>query len=126
MGEALPQMRRQMLQIALVDIASSSVDQAADVQDVDTDYIADEFRRELDGLTYDGVIALADSNGPSVWRQYSTGNRPRGYSFVFDGFSGQGGPAFTVDGQPVSDYRPGGLNWPTGADAYGRAEYPSR
>ena len=29
----------------------------------------------------------------------------------------------TIDGIPVSDYRPGGQFWPTGADARGRAEY---
>ena len=60
--------RRQMLDLALVDIAQSAV------QDADEGALTDAgFRARLSGMNYDDVIALADQAGPSISSLYSAG-----------------------------------------------------
>ena len=62
--------RRQMLGLALVDIASSGVDEAKVRDDGAPAYSHEDLREDLDGLTYDGVIDLADQSGPPIARIY--------------------------------------------------------
>ena len=60
--------QREMFALALGDVAAD--------QNV-VDYADQDYRAQLDGLTYSGVIALADRAGTPVKRRYYSG---RGYS----------------------------------------------
>jgi hypothetical protein len=64
----LSERRREMLQLAFVNIVRTE-SQNAEHQGGDA-YTYDDFRTQLDGKTYDGVIALADQSGPSVATPY--------------------------------------------------------
>jgi len=68
----LPYARNQMFSLALVDIARTEIAAAERAAVAGTEVAADEaYRRQLDGLGYDGVIALADRSGPSISYLYS-------------------------------------------------------
>jgi hypothetical protein len=56
--------RRQIFALALDDVA---------VDNKLAGYSDEDYRAQLDGLTYNGVIALADQTGASVKRQYYSG-----------------------------------------------------
>jgi hypothetical protein len=56
--------RRQIFALALGDVA---------VDSKVVGYSDEDYRAQLDGLTYNGVIALADQTGASVKRQYYSG-----------------------------------------------------
>jgi hypothetical protein len=75
-GETLSQMndelsygRRQMFAFALVDIARTDAEVAGQAADGQA-YSQEDYRRRLDGLTYDGVIALADQTGTPIARLF--------------------------------------------------------
>lgn len=70
--------RSQMLALALVDIVRTEVQSSEQTRDSGSDIYTDEdLRSQLDGLTYEGVIALADQTGPSISSLYSAGARQR-------------------------------------------------
>ena len=56
--------RRQIFAVALGDVA---------VNNKLVGYSDEDYRAQLDGLTYNGVIALADQTGASVKTQYYSG-----------------------------------------------------
>lgn len=60
--------RRQIFALALGDVA---------VDNNVVGYSDEDYRAQIDGLTYNGVIALADQTGASVKTQYYSG---RGYA----------------------------------------------
>lgn len=66
--------RRQMFALALVDIGRAAVQSSEQTSDdSEIAYTYEDYRSQLDGLTYDGVIALADQTGPSIWSLYYSG-----------------------------------------------------
>jgi hypothetical protein len=70
----LPYSHRQMFALALVDIVRTEGQISGQTSDGGEDgYTDEEYRRQLNGLTYAAVIALADQTGPSIWRQYYSG-----------------------------------------------------
>lgn len=74
----LPGAHRQMFRLALVDIARTGVQNASDVsEDSEQAYTDEDFRDELDGLNYEGVVALADRTGQLVEAQYRAANGQR-------------------------------------------------
>jgi len=71
--------RSQMLALALVDIAQTGVQNSEQTRDNgNATYTDEDFRKQLDGLTYEGVIALADQTGPSILSLYSRQRHPSG------------------------------------------------
>jgi hypothetical protein len=66
----LSYLRSQMFELALVDIANTRVQTAGAVDDDGTTYSEEDFRHDLDGLTYESVIALADQSGPPIKNLY--------------------------------------------------------
>lgn len=62
--------RSQMFALALVDIANTRVESAGVTEAGLPDYSDQDFRSDLNGLNYDGVIALADQSGPSIKTLY--------------------------------------------------------
>lgn len=126
LDQSLGRARSQLFALALYDIARTGVQGAEREEDGDLGYTDEDFRSELDGLTYEGVMALADQTGTPVAKQYYSGAWVRAARSGFDPFPDQHRPAFAADGRPVGDYRPGGANWATGADAQGHAEYMNR
>jgi hypothetical protein len=64
----LPTTRSKIFALALVDIVSTREDSAYSMQ---------QLRAELDGLTYDDVIALADQDGPPIKTVYYSGSWAR-------------------------------------------------
>jgi hypothetical protein len=122
--QELPKTRNRMFALALVDIVRTGAEESGQTKDGSPAYTDEQLRSDLHGLTYDGVIAFADETGPSVRQLYYSGSGARlAGSAGSSAFSAQNRAAFTADGIPLSDYRPGGQFWPTGADARGRAEY---
>jgi len=72
LNDTLPHRHREMLALALVDIAQTETLSAADASDEEAvTYTYDDFRRQLDGLTYGEIIALADRSGTPISRLYS-------------------------------------------------------
>ena len=65
--DELPPTRSRIFSLALGDIVSTL---AAASETDDQDFTAQDVRSVLDGLTYEGVIALADQSGPSIERVY--------------------------------------------------------
>ena len=121
-NDGLSSPRRDMFALALVDIAQTGVSSAGQAEDGSPAYTDEEYRRQLDGLTYDGVIALADESGPSVYSMYYYADRRAADSRL--GFESSRQPTFAADGRPTSDYRPGGDRWPTGSNENGGLIYP--
>ncbi|MGD8810761.1 MAG: hypothetical protein PVG24_14220 [Gammaproteobacteria bacterium] len=81
LNAGLPYWRSEMFALALVDIARTEVQNAHQARDSGAGAYTDEnFREQLDGLTYEGVIALADRTGPSISSLYSAGARQRNAS----------------------------------------------
>jgi hypothetical protein len=71
----LSEPRREMLQLAIVDIVRTE-SQSAEESGEDA-YTHDDFRMRVDGMTYDAVIALADQSGRSIATIYHQGGRGR-------------------------------------------------
>ena len=70
LNDELTYSRSRMFGIALVDIASTAAQAAGQAEDGSPAYTDEDYRRDLDGLTYDGVIELADQSGPPIYRIY--------------------------------------------------------
>jgi hypothetical protein len=70
LNDELSYSRGQMFALALVDIANTKARTAGGSIDGRPAYSEEQFRRDLDGLTFDGVIALADQSGPSIKKLY--------------------------------------------------------
>jgi hypothetical protein len=63
----LPYSHRLMFQLALTDIMGTEAQSSRQTSNDGAEaYTKEEYRRQLDGLTYEGVIALADRTGPSI------------------------------------------------------------
>lgn len=75
LNDELSYSRSQMFALALVDIARTAAQDAGQTKDGSPAYTDEDYRRDLDGLTYDGVIALADQTGPSIRNVYYAGSR---------------------------------------------------
>ena len=69
-NDELSYSRGRMFALALVDIASTAAQTAGQTADGSPAYTDEDYRRDLDGLTYDGVIDLADRSGPPISRIY--------------------------------------------------------
>ena len=79
----LPSMKQQLFALALVDIARTGLQQAEDAEpSAESAYTNEDFRADLNGLTYDDVIALADRSGVSVKRQYAVYRASRTNGFA--------------------------------------------
>ncbi|HMB72095.1 MAG TPA: hypothetical protein VKQ06_00875 [Gammaproteobacteria bacterium] len=76
LNEQLPERRREMLQLAFVDIVRTELQNAE--RPGDDSYTYDDFRVRLDGMTYEGVIALANQSGRSIATIYYQGGQGRG------------------------------------------------
>ena len=63
----LPQARRGIFELALEDVMRTE-SQNAELQAAS--YTDEDFRSQLDGMTYESVIALADQTGPPIRRVY--------------------------------------------------------
>lgn len=74
LNDELSYSRKQMLGLALVDIANVGVQEGGVLDDGSPAYTDEDFRADLNGLTYEGVIALADQSGPSISRLYYSRN----------------------------------------------------
>lgn len=123
-NQELSNARRNMLALALIDIAQTGVANAGQAEDGSPGYTEEEFRSQLNGLTYDEVIALADESGLPIYQlYYYTGRRAADSSQTFAP-PRETGPVFWSDGRPIEDYRPGGARWPLGAGNDGRPVYP--
>lgn len=106
---------RQMFALALTDIARAGVLGASDSEAA---YTNEDFFSEVDGLTYEGVIDLANRAGPSVATQYYSrggigpvlGSHPLSAErrSALAGFSAEGSGGIA----PRSAYRTG---WPEGS-----------
>jgi hypothetical protein len=70
LNDELSYSRGRMFALALVDIASTAAQAAGQADDGSPSYTDEDYRRDLDGLTYDGVIDLADQSGPPIYRIY--------------------------------------------------------
>ena len=70
LNDELSYSRGRMFALALVDIASTAAQAAGHADDGSPSYTDEDYRRDLDGLTYDGVIDLADQSGPPIYRIY--------------------------------------------------------
>ena len=70
LNDELSYSRSRMFALALVDIASTAAQAAGQTEDGSPAYTDEDYRRDLDGLTYDGVIELADRSGPPISRVY--------------------------------------------------------
>jgi hypothetical protein len=81
LDQELPNTHRTMFRLALVDIARTGVQNAGEADDGGPAYTDEDFHAELNGLTYEGVIALADQSGTPIWKQYYSGLRPPTVSF---------------------------------------------
>lgn len=69
LNDELPPGRDAMFTLALMDVARTGAEAAGQAGDGSA-YTDETFRSELDGLTYEGVIALADRSGTPIWKQY--------------------------------------------------------
>jgi hypothetical protein len=72
LNDELSYSRGQMLALALVDIENTRVQSAGETDDGSPAYSEDDFRNDLNGLTYEEVIELADQSGPSIKTLYSS------------------------------------------------------
>jgi hypothetical protein len=70
LNDELSYSRGQMFALALVDIANTRVQSAGETDDGSPAYSENDFRNDLNGLTYDKVIELADQSGPSIKKLY--------------------------------------------------------
>jgi hypothetical protein len=70
LNDELSYSRARMLALALVDLTNSGVLNAGETSDGTSAYTEEDLRRDLDGLTYEGVIALADQTGPAIRTLY--------------------------------------------------------
>jgi hypothetical protein len=70
------------------------------LEDIEREYTADEYRRQLDGLRYKQVVRLVDATGETARRRYQAATRPpnRGAGTSYRG------PAFTAP--PIFQQRP--------------------
>lgn len=127
LNDELSSKRQQYLALALIDIAVTGAENAGVTEDGNPAFTDEDFRSQLDGLTYRDVIALADETGIPVRLQYYYSGG-RGTAFNNEPYYDptQGRPQFTADGRPIRDIRPYGRDWPTGADANGNAVYGNR
>jgi hypothetical protein len=127
LNDELPTVHREMFALALVDIANTGIETAGPSDDGSPAYTDADFRGDLDGLTYDDVIALADQTGMSVRLQHYYGG-PRVVSAGLESFyvPNQSRQDFTTDGRPISSVRPYGADWATGTDGKGNAVYGNR
>ena len=80
LNDELSYSRSQMFAMALVDIARTSAQAAGQTEDGSPAYTDEDYRHGLDGLTYDGVIALADQSGPLIKNLYYAGRRAPGFA----------------------------------------------
>lgn len=107
LDQELPYSRRQMFRLALADIARTGVENADRTSEGSPKTYTDEdFRRDLEGLTYDGVIAVADRTGTPVSRLYFAGRRSRAVAAAGRDFNAaQAQQSFAGDDQfwPVSN-----------------------
>jgi hypothetical protein len=127
LSSQLSSTRSMYLAIALDDIARTGAQTFVSAEGGNSRYTDEDFRAELGGLTYEGVIELADQTGTPVRRQirnWSGPVAPFGDEPFYDPTGGR--PAFTIDGRPMRDIRPHGRDWPTGADNNGNAVYGNR
>lgn len=125
LNDGLSSKRQQYFALALIDIAVTGAEEAGVTEDGSPAYTDEDFRSAVDGLTYDGVIDLADEAGMPVRLQYYySGGRVGPNQPFYD--PTQGRPTFTAGGRPISDVRPYGRDWPTDADGNGNAVYGNR
>lgn len=103
LNDELPNARRQIFALALVDIVRTAAQAAGQAEDGKPAYTDQDYRRDLNGLTYDGVIALADESGPPIRNVYYANTRVR--SFANDAPSTPVGPTISGDDHlwPVSN-----------------------
>lgn len=72
LSNELPGSRSGMFALALVDIVRTESESTAQTDESDeAPYSYEDLRSQLDGLTYEDVIALADRTGPSISSLYS-------------------------------------------------------
>jgi hypothetical protein len=122
LNDELPWTRRQMFGLALVDIARSGSQNLGDEGSRDQTSAGSEegygeLRFQLDGLTYDGVIALADQTGPTVYKQYYAGRRVRPAIDGVDMDADLIEPAFDVGGSLLPNQFT--LGYPEGIRGFG-------
>ncbi len=95
---------RRMFALALADLERTVAH--------DTGKTYEDLRAELDGLTYTGVIALADQTGAPITRQYYSAARPDIPQTRYGALPGPA-PSFDSNGQPSHG------TWATGWPAHG-------
>jgi len=101
----LSESRRGMLRLALADIERTQSQNVEPLSDrTDSDYTYDDLRRQLDGMTYDGVIALADQTGRSIATIYYAG---QGGGDPWDGRPWPQADPYRFPSQPVMPSGPG-------------------
>lgn len=94
---------RRMFALALADVAQTGAQNAAQTDEgSEPAYTDEDFRAQLDGLTYDGVIALADQTGAPVSRQYYSGRGAVAAGTRNGGLPGPA-PTFNDNGRPASN-----------------------
>jgi len=72
MDDELPHTRSEKLTLALADIVRTAVENSEQTgEGGEESYSYEDLRSQLDGLTYEGVIAVADRTGPSVSNLYT-------------------------------------------------------
>ena len=99
MGE-LPQARREIFELALEDVMRTE-SQNGELRAAS--YTDEDFRSQLDGMTYESVIALADQTGPPIRRVYYS-RRTHG-----DPWAGRPWPGTDPDRFPAAVQPPPGL-----------------
>ena len=119
LNDGLTDTRQQMFALALVDIARTGAQtMSAQFPGGAIEYTDADFRRALDGLTYDDVIALADESGPRIASIYFRTRRGRDNAVADAGFSPPSSPPeFVGINGPVpapgsANWGPGGINGP--------------
>ena len=96
----LPQARREMFELALEDVVHTE-SQNAELRAAS--YTDEDFRNQLDGMTYESVIALADQTGPPIRRVYYSRRTHR------DPWAGRPWPGTDPDRFPAPVQPPPGL-----------------
>ena len=112
LDDELSSVRREMFRIALIDIAQTGVLSAGETDDGGPAYDDADFRAELDGLTYEAVIALADQSGTPVNRLYYSSLRAPIPNMPAPTYGGLPGPAPTFRDNGLPNYGPFTLGWP--------------
>jgi hypothetical protein len=118
LNNELPYSRSRMLALALVDITNIGVQMAGETNDGSPAYTEESLRSDLDGLTYEGVIALADQSGPSIKRLY--------YSRGWGEAQREANRLLTAGDNPLGPTRPPPLSYSFDAGGNINIEWPSQ